>query len=291
MSLPPAASASAATRLTAEAQTTAAALPDLILSAERLVQTALPGAHGLRRAGPGDEFWQYRPAATGDDARAIDWRRSARGDADFVRDRERVNAETAAIWVAGHPGMDWTGAEARPTKRARAELLGLALGILLLRGGERVGILGTNPRSGRAQVPALAESLLAARESDPDAGVIRPGRRVVLIGDWLEDPAATLAFLARAADMGVGGALLQVLDPVEEDFPFAGAVLFRDAAGRSRHDTRDAAGLRRAYLDRLAARRAQLSGAAEAAGWHFGTHDTAAPPSQALLWLAAALGA
>ena len=63
------------------------------------------------------------------------------------------------------------------------------------------------------------------------------------------------------------------------------AVLFRSASGALRHDTRDAGGLRAAYLVRLAERRAALTRAAATAGWHFGTHDTAAPPAQALLWL------
>ena len=76
-----------------------------------------------------------------------------------------------------------------------------------------------------------------------------------------------------------------MLDPDEETFPYGGAVLFRSASGALRHDTRDAGGLRAAYLARLAERRAALTRAAATAGWHFGTHDTAAPPAQALLWL------
>ena len=38
-------------------------------------------------------------------------------------------------------------------------------------------------------------------------------------------------------------------------------------------------------LARLAERRRLLGEAALNAGWRFGTHDTAAPPAQALLWL------
>lgn len=295
MSLAPArggaATRDAAPDLRARAEAEAAGLPALVLAAERLAQTALAGSHGLRRAGPGDEFWQYRPAGAGDDARAIDWRRSARGDADFVRDRERLSAQAAALWVSGGAGMDWTGDPARPTKRARAQLLALSAGVLLLRGGERVAVLGQPPRPGRAQLPRLAETLLAdPPAADPDPYLVRAGQRVVLIGDWLDDPAGTLAFLGRAAATGVTGAMLQVLDPVEEAFPFTGAVLFRDGAERQRHDTRDAAGLRAAYLDRLAARRAVLGSAASAAGWRFGTHSTGAAPSEALEWLSVALG-
>ena len=350
------AAAPAADDLRAGAEAAAAGLPALILAAERLANAALPGAHGLRRAGPGDEFWQYRAAVAGDDARAIDWRRSARGDADFIRDRERVSPQSAALWVARGPGMDWGGAPDRPTKREAAVLIALALGVLLLRGGERVALLGDTPRSGRSHLPRLAEGMVgraggaargtrtpvaAARQAAPDeraeagsrppggsgrpaaptgaedlsapraaaddpaAGTgrhpsaimpapdpaaIHPGQRLILLGDFLGDPAPLLAFLARAAAADTSGALMQVLDPVEETFPFEGVLRFRDPSAGPAHETRDAAGLRRAYLDRLAARRQQLTDAAAAAGWRFGTHTTARPPAEALLWLAAAVG-
>ena len=83
--------------------------------------------------------------------------------------------------------------------------------------------------------------------------------------------------------------MLQVLDPDEEAFPFSGAVLFRSASGAMQHDTRDARGLRQAYLTRLHERREMLSGLARDAGWQFGTHDTASTPAQGLLWIASVL--
>lgn len=112
---------------------------------------------------------------------------------------------------------------------------------------------------------------------------------MILFDDFLGDPQPVLDYLQRAAGMGVRGALMQVLDPDEEVFPWTGAVLFRSASGALRHDTRDAAGLRTGYLARLAERRELLSRAALNASWHFGTHDTAAAPAQALLWLWSAL--
>ena len=55
------------------------------------------GAHGLRRPGPGEEFWQYRPAQPGEPARAIDWRRSARSDALRAELTATKAAERAAL--------------------------------------------------------------------------------------------------------------------------------------------------------------------------------------------------
>ncbi|TRW95805.1 DUF58 domain-containing protein [Paracoccus sp. M683] len=254
-----------------------------------------PGAHGLRRAGPGEDFWQYRPAASGDTARSIDWRRSARSDAQFVRDREAQTAQSAVIWASAGQGMAYRGGTDRPTKRDRARLLAMALGMVLLRGGERVALAGQPPRSGRLQADRLAQSLALQADSGADADeppleALRPNQRVVLIADFLGDPAWVTDYLARASALGVKGALLQVLDPDEEVFPFDGAVLFRSLSGRVSHDTRDAGGLRAAYLARLAERRDLLRHGAQGAGWHFGTHDTAAAPSHALMWLYQVLG-
>ena len=284
-----------AANLRARAEVEAGGLPALVLSAERLAAMVAPGAHGLRRAGPGEDFWQYRPAASGDTARSIDWRRSARSDAQFVRDREAQTAQSAVIWVSAGQGMAYRGTDARPTKLDRARLLALALGMVLLRGGEKVALAGQPPRSGRLQAERLAQGLALQAVTGTDADQpplesLRPNQRIVLISDFLDDPAWVAAYLARAAALGVTGVMLQVLDPDEEVFPFDGAVLFRSLSGRISHDTRDAGGLRAAYLARLAERRDLLRQGALGAGWHFGTHDTGAAPAAALMWLYQVLG-
>lgn len=278
----------AAVHLRAAAEDAAVAAEALLLAAGRLAASVDAGAHGLRKAGAGEAFWQYRPAVAGDPAAMIDWRRSARSDAMFVRERERQSPQAAAIWVAGGEGMDWTGDPARPAKGDRARVIALALGLVLLRGGERVAIGAGQPLSGRLQPETLARDLVGGAGDAPPEGMVRPGRRIVLIGDFLGDLAGIERQLARAADTGCGGALLQVLDPAEERFPFVGAVRFEGPAG-VRFETGDAGGLAGAYLRRLAERRATLSGLAGNAGWRFGTHDTGAPPSDALGWLSQVL--
>ena len=276
--------------LRARAEAAAAALPPLVLARGPIAATVAPGGHGLRRPGQGEDFWQYRPATTGDTARSIDWRRSARSDGQFVRDREAEVPQSASIWVSAAAGMDYSGGANRPSKRARADLLALALSMALLDGGERVALAGDPPRPGRFQAERIAQSLvsrppLAGDDDAPPAQALRPGQRVILFDDFLGDPQPVLDYLNRAAGMGVRGALMQVLDPDEEGFPWTGAVLFRSASGALKHDTRDAGGLREAYLARLAERRELLGRAALNASWHFGTHDTVAAPAQALLWL------
>lgn len=281
--------------LRARSEAASAHLPGLILSAERLAAMVAPGAHGLRRAGPGEDFWQYRPASTGDTARSIDWRRSARSDSEFVRDREAQTAQSVAIWVSGGRGMSYSGAAERPPKLARAQLLALALSMVLLRGGEKVGLLGQPARTGRAQIERVAAALLSAPLADadsdaPSAELLRPNQRLVMLSDFLTDPGWVETLLTRAAGFGVTGVLMQVLDPDEENFPYAGSVVFRSLSGAVRHDSRDAAGLRDAYQARLAERRDWLRAQAEGAGWHFGHHATDHAPALPLGWLYQVLG-
>lgn len=281
--------------LRAQADAVSAHLPGLILSAERLAAMIAPGAHGLRRAGQGEDFWQYRPAHSGDAVRSIDWRRSARSDAQFVRDREAQSAQAVGLWVSAGQGMTYAGGPDRPSKQHRAQVMALALAMVLLRGGEKVGMLGQPARAGRAQADRLAQHLAMAAPVDADSDApqvpgLRPNQRLVLISDFLTDPAWIGDLLDRAAGMGVRGVLLQVLDLDEETFPYSGAVDFRSISGALRHDSRDAGGLRQAYLARLAERRDWLHRRTRAAGWHFGHHSTDQAPAHALGWVYQVLG-
>ena len=280
--------------LRARAETLGQSLPPLLAAAEQLAATVILGEHGRRRAGMGDEFWQYRAAAAGDAATMIDWRRSARSDVHYVREREWQAAQTVMLWVDGAKSMNFSGAKNRPPKADRARLLALALSVLLLRGGERVGLSGeeTRPRSGRAQLLHLAEGL--ARDGTDDygspevAGLVSHGRAVFL-SDFLGRLEDVETALGMASDRGVRGALVQVLDPAEEEFPFDGRTIFESMGGGLRYETLRASDLRARYLDRLAERKMRLEALARASGWHYLCHHTGQGAQSALLWLFAAL--
>lgn len=280
--------------LQARAEALGQSLPPLLAEAEMLAATVMLGEHGRRRAGSGDEFWQYRAAHAGDPARAIDWRRSGRSDGHFIREREWQAAQSVTLWVDPSKSMAFAGAKDRTPKSERARLLALALAVLLLRGGERVGLAGLAlPRAGRSQILRLA-ARLAGEEGEGDygtpetAGMVGHGR-AVFFSDFLGPLDGIEAALARAADRGVKGALCQILDPAEEDFPFDGRVIFESMGGGLRHETQQAGELRARYLARLAERKDRLARLSRAVGWHFSTHHTGAPAQGALLWLYRAL--
>lgn len=281
--------------LQSRAEALGAALPALLAEAEMLAATVMLGEHGRRRAGQGDEFWQYRAAAPGDSSRMIDWRRSARSDGHFVREREWQAAQSVTLWVDPARSMTFTGDKARAPKADRARLLALALAVLLLKGGERVGLAGdaAPPRPGRAQIVKLA-SLLASETAEADYGTptatgMASHGRAVFLSDFLGDLAPVEAALTAAADRGLRGALIQVLDPAEEEFPFHGRTVFESMGGSLRHETQQAGDLRARYLARLAERKDKLADLARAVGWHMTTHHTGQPAQMALLWAYTAL--
>lgn len=283
-----------ATTLRADAEQQAATLPPLLARAEHLAGAVLLGDHGRRRAGLGDDFWQYRPAQLGDSRRMIDHRRSARGDTEFVREREWQIAQSVMLWVDQGASMRFASTETLPRKADRARLLGLATAILLVRGGERVGLTGTKlpPRRGNTQILRLAEvfNTDAPEEySPPEHRAMIPSARALFISDFLGDVAQVKLALTKAADRGVRGVLLQVLDPSEEAFPFRGRTIFESVGGSLSHETLKASDLRDRYLDRLATRKAELQELCTVTGWQYGLHHTDASAQSALLWLYRAL--
>ncbi|GAA6193277.1 DUF58 domain-containing protein [Phaeobacter gallaeciensis] len=272
----------------------AARLPPLLARAEQLAGTVLLGDHGRRRAGLGDDFWQYRPAQLGDSKRMIDHRRSARGDQQFVREREWQIAQSVMFWIDQGASMQFASDKDTPTKIDRARLLGLSTAILLARAGERVGLTGTTlpPRRGNAQVIRLAESWSVDDQTDyapPEHKALIPHARAVFISDFLGDLTEVETALTKAADRGIRGVIMQVLDPSEEAFPFQGRTVFESVGGTLRHETLKAGDLRTRYLERLAERRDHLQRICNATGWMFGRHDTGHSAQTALVWLYQAL--
>jgi len=189
---------------------------------------------------------------------------------------------------------------ARAEHLAGAVLLGahgrLALAILLTRGGERVGLTGTAlpPRRGNAQVMRLAEMFTQDDQTEyspPEHRAMIPHARAVFVSDFMGDIDGVQLALTKAADRGVRGVLLHVLDPSEEAFPFSGRTIFESVGGTISHETLKANDLKTRYLDRLAERKDALQKLCALTGWQYGLHHTDSTAQSALLWLYGALDA
>jgi uncharacterized protein (DUF58 family) len=285
------------------AEETAAALPPLLVAAERIAATVAQGVHGRRRVGQGESFWQFRQYEPGDAAGRIDWRESAKSQRLYVRETEWEAAQSVWLWRDASPSMDYSSAAYVPggdwpAKRERAELILVALASLLVRGGERLALLGSfmPPLSGRIALSRLVDLIerdgphaIAARSGLPAIEPLPRAGQLVLVGDFLAPLAETQKIVAGYAAAGVGGHLLQIVDPAEEDLPFDGRVRFAGVEERDELLIGRVETIRDAYAGRFAEHRAGLQAIAQGVGWSFSTHRTDRPPYLALLALHAAL--
>ena len=273
-------------------------LPPLVVAARQIAASVAHGVHGRRRAGVGESFWQFRPFVSGESASFVDWRRSARDDRTYVREREWEAAQTVWIWIDRSPSMAFRSSLAPVSKLDRALTLGLAAADLLVRGGERVGLHGlTRPLATRAIIDRLAEVLVldsrraSATDELPSPTALPTRSQGLLIGDFLADPADIEIRLAALAARGAAGHLVMVADPLEETFPFEGHVELQDSDTPVRLRLGEASRLRETYLDRLARHRAAVASIARTHGWTMLPHRTDTGAAPALLSLAMRLGA
>jgi uncharacterized protein (DUF58 family) len=283
------------------AEQAAALLPPLLVAAERVAVTVAQGVHGRRRVGQGETFWQFRQYQPGDAAARIDWRESAKSQRLYVRETEWEAAQSVWLWRDASASMAYTSADyvagaEWPTKRDRAELLLVALASLLVRGGERLTLLGSAmaPMSGRIALSRIAELIARDRSAAESLPVFEPlprAAQLVLIGDFLSPLDTINNTIARFAAAGLRGHLVQIVDPAEEDLPFDGRVRFEGIEERDQVVISRVENVREAYSARFQHHRQGLAGIAAALGWSFGFHRTDRPPHLALLALYAALSA
>ncbi|MGI8724422.1 MAG: DUF58 domain-containing protein [Methyloceanibacter sp.] len=269
-----------------EAHGLAERMPALLVEAQRVAHTVTHGTHGRRRAGPGETFWQFRHYDQNDSLSGIDWRRSGSSDHLFVREREWEAAHTVWLWVDLSPSMQFRSNLSKTLKESRGVVLALALTELLARGGERVGVMGGYPYTGRNTTRRVAEYLV--RDVRRDLSLPPPARlsrfsECLLFSDFLEPVEETRARMEAIASQGVRGHLVQILDPAEESLPYAGRTEFASSEGRIRVIAGRAETLRERYQERLNSHRKALNELARRLNWSFLVHHTDRPAEEVVL--------
>ena len=281
------------------------ALAPLRIRAAAAAEGVYAGAHRSSRRGAGIEFGGQRPYVPGDDLRFLDRRSLMRHDRLMIREFETDTERALWLAVDTSASMGFRGGNAPGAKLAYAAVLGAALCKVAISGQDPVGLawLGRGRSAGSSAESSLGrESLHAALgpagfggatfdrvvfalervtahgalEDDLDAldrqltVLARRARRgsvVVLFSDFLDVPAAVLRRMALLGSERVLVAV-QVLDPVEADFGFAGQVRLRAMEGDAVVTT-DADRVRAEYLARLDAHTNEWRGAVEEIGGRF----------------------
>jgi uncharacterized protein (DUF58 family) len=273
----------------------AARVPRLILEARRVAATLIHGLHGRRRAGPGENFWQYRHFMSGEPAQNVDWRRSARDDHLYVREREWEASHTIWLWADRSPSMDFTSALSEWSKLDRALVVSFALAEVLVQGGEQVGIPEfMRPTANRNIIEKMAQTIVhdtSERPSLPSNFAPASFSEVLLLSDFWSPVNEFRRVIGHLAANGARGHVVQVVDPAEESFPYAGRIEFVESEGLGSVTAGRAETWRSNYQTLLANHRAALRAECEQFGWSFTVHRTDRGPTELLFAIHARMGA
>jgi uncharacterized protein (DUF58 family) len=273
----------------------AARIPRLMLDARRVAATIIHGVHGRRRAGPGENFWQYRRFVSGEPSGNVDWRRSARDDHLYVREREWEASHTIWLWPDRSPSMEFHSDLTEWSKLDRALVVTFALAEVLVQGGERVGIPGViRPTSNRNIIEKMAQAIvhdITERPSLPPHFAPAPFSEVLLLSDLWSPIADFRTIIGQLAANGARGHVVQVVDPAEETFPYGGRVEFVEPEGLGSVTAGRAEMWRTDYQKLVANHRAALRAECEQFGWTFTVHRTDRGPTELLFAIHARMSA
>jgi uncharacterized protein (DUF58 family) len=277
------------------ARSLAEAMPRLILESRRIAATVIHGLHGRRRAGPGENFWQYRRFLSGEPARRVDWRRSARDGILYVREQEWEAAHTVWLWADRSPSMVFTSPLAQESKLDRTLVIAFSLAEVLDQAGERVGMPGLmRPTGSRNVLDKMANAIIhdvTERGSLPPSFAPSGLSEIVVVSDFWSPLDEVTRTLGRLASTGAHGHVVQVVDPAEETFPYSGRVEFIEPEGGGSITAGRAEAWKAEYQTRVTNHRAGIRAEADKHGWSFAIHRTDRPATEMLLALHARMSA
>lgn len=254
------------------------------------------GPHKSHYRGTAVEFADYREYTPGDDIRLVDWKVFARTDRHYVRlyDAERNLLTYLVIDKSG--SMEFTGvAEKTPSKLEYAARLAAALGYLVIREGDEVGLSLADeklrhhlpPASSWSQLNRILDHLGSAEPAGStdlavclDEVFTRIKRRGVLVvlSDFLDvSPAFWKSIdLFRRSRFDV--MLFQVAHPEELDLPALGAARFIESEGGSGKFNVEPAAVRALYRQRFDAFLSEMKANCQARGCDWFLANTAREP-------------
>jgi len=216
--------------------------------ARYVMEGFLSGLHASPFHGLSVEFRDYRDYQPGDDLRHVDWRLYARNDRLCIKRHEQETNARCYLLCDTSASMSYRGGRAWASKMECARVLCAALGWVLLRQNDGVGLLALDDetQSGLrfippSQAPLQLGVLLRELEAlEPGGGpalanllsraseVLHKRSLLVLFSDLLEPPDALEKAFKQLRFLGHECVCLQVLDADEMDFPFSGDTVFED---------------------------------------------------------------
>ena len=182
-----------------------------------------------KKVGQGEEFWDFRKYQVGDPLSKIDWKKSAKIDHLLIKNNENERSRRIWFWRNPNISMNFKNNNKLETKSERSLIIGLILIDIFLRGGESIGLIGSNinVKKGRENFTTLANEFVNKKFKLLDSR-IKKGDFLFILSDFLEKPKSLFKVLMNISNVYYDTILIQVLDPSEINFPFYGRNQFYD---------------------------------------------------------------
>ncbi len=237
------------------------------------------GAAGRRRAGQGEDFWQYRHYNTEDSTSRIDWRKSGRGDQLYVRDTELETSRTFLFWSDPSPGFDWRGSPVTPTKAGRALTILAAIAFQIGKVGNRCGALadGRPANSGTKAAQNMTEDLWRLDATTQLPSLNKNPASIFIASDFYRPLGEISDWIEQLASKNKNGFVLMINDPIEASYPYEGRIRFRNPNHNSDRLIGRAENLKEVYLQKFQQRREDIKKLVHSVGWEIALHQTDAP--------------
>lgn len=266
-----------------KAQDSIADLPALKILAERIAASILHGAHGQKKAGGSERFWQFREYAQSDRPQDIDWRQSAKTENVFVREKELQTPQSVYFWNNRSKSMDFKSDDALYSKSECAQIISVALAMLFRNGDERVGVLGQG-RAGHSEnaIDGIGRYVMGHGDAGSNntaplpAGKVPSKSGVVLCGDFLEPYESIKQSFENLTSNHSRGVIVQILDHAEIELPYRGNRVFDDGVD-VQQKVDHVSSIRDAYKTRLRAHNDALVALCGSHGWLYHLHVTNTP--------------
>ncbi len=217
----------------------------LALNSRYVVEGTLAGRHRSAQKGASTEFADHRSYIAGDDLKRIDWKVLGRTDKYFVRRYQDETNLRVYLLVDRSGSMNYTSSPDQPTKFRYACTLAAAIGYVVLKARDSVG-LNIYGEKLDAALPCkngfnnLNNALTILQNYKPAEGTngaavmhqiaesISRRALVVILSDLLDDPDGIVKAIAHFRKNLHDVIVFHVLDPAEIDLSLKRGAEFED---------------------------------------------------------------
>ena len=252
-------------------------IDEVLLEARTLVQSLMSGPYGQRRAGVGDDFWQYTPYKQGDSVRMIDWKKTAQTGTPFILQKEQQSIQKIAILAPHTQGMDFAdaptgipgGAGRKNQSKYDAALVLSACLMLIFRRSRHPftsitlapshsssgASFGTSEHHMMQELHKLHSDFnaLDTEEENLNAYIQRipANTHVFWIGDFWASTALYKDITLSLKDRNCFIYPVQITTKAEHDLPYSGHVEYQDMHAENVHDISESRAIRDEYQKKI----------------------------------------